>query len=112
MSDPIERLKRWRDVGDDPDVGYNAGNKAFADDVIAALAEIDRLRLLLKEAGEALAVVDAAAPRLTVPSPEPDYETGEEREAWGLGFARAMWLAAKEGRPVLAKIKAELETAR
>ena len=80
----------------------------YGEDMELAADEIDRLRLLLQEAGDALTVVDDAAPRVAAPSPEPDYETGEEQEAWGLGFARAMWLAAKEGRPVLAKIKVEL----
>lgn len=39
----VERLRRWRDVGDGP-IGYTAGNTQFADDVIALLAERDRLQ--------------------------------------------------------------------
>src|SRR3989304_4437550 len=39
----IERLKRWREVGDGP-ISYTAGSKQFADDVIVLLVEVDRLR--------------------------------------------------------------------
>ena len=38
----IASLIRWRDVGDGPTC-YTAGNKQFADDVIVALSEIDRI---------------------------------------------------------------------
>jgi len=43
MSDIVERLRRWRDVGDGP-MGYTAGDEQFASDVVALLAERDRLR--------------------------------------------------------------------
>lgn len=41
-----ERLRRWRDVGDgEPE--YGAGSYDFAKDVIAILADIERLRAAL-----------------------------------------------------------------
>lgn len=43
MGDAIERLTRWRDVGDGP-ISYTAGSGDFAKDVTEALAEIERLR--------------------------------------------------------------------
>lgn len=40
---PIERLKRWRDIGNGP-AGYTAGDRQFADDVIAVLFELEECR--------------------------------------------------------------------
>ena len=69
--------------------------------------ECARLRLLLKEAGEALSILDKAGHRNGLPAKPEDPEDTEE--AYGYGFAMGMTLAAENVRPVLAKIKAELE---
>lgn len=53
----LDRLTRWRDVGDG-DVAYTAGSKQFANDVVAILAEIELLRGLLRECSDALYGVD------------------------------------------------------
>ncbi len=44
----VDRLKRWRDVGDHPDAAYCAGNAQFGDDVKALLAERDAAREALR----------------------------------------------------------------
>ena len=71
------------------------------------LDERARLRLLLQEAGEAMSILDRAGHRDGQPA-EPDDPTSVE-EAEGYGLSRGLWAAANTIRPVLAKIKAELE---
>lgn len=48
MPTPYERLKRWRDVGDGP-IKYVAGDSNFGADVVALLAEVERLREMAKQ---------------------------------------------------------------
>lgn len=53
-SGAISRLQEWRDTGLAPDITYCSGNDLFGKDVIAALAEIERLRVALTATVDAL----------------------------------------------------------
>lgn len=44
----LSRLQEWRDTGLAPDIAYCAGNDLFGKDVIALLAEAERLRRKLE----------------------------------------------------------------
>ena len=63
----VERLTRWRDYGDGPDA-YCAGDSNFGRDVIALLAECERLHAAVAERQAASAALRAARDR----DPPPD----------------------------------------
>ena len=54
----LQRLVEWRDHGTNFDVGYTAGNGAFADDVILALKEIERLQGVERQWEDALSYAE------------------------------------------------------